>query len=214
MGASGRWAGSPWPLVPVPWRTGPGHRFDLPGMHQPAGRNPYGGREISTLPASPACAGPVSGRLASSASIAATRARITTPIGEYGGDSPRLIARSRLTSRSSAAVARAASGVAHRPAGPRRPARARRGCATQDRGRCGGTGGGRWPGDAVRGSRRGRRARLAYEPGRSGELTSGAHVMARPGRMRRAGRVRWCRAGIRPRRSQRPGAGRPRGRAR
>lgn len=78
----------PWPLVPVPWRTGPGLRFDLPGFAPAHPRNSYGGREVWTAPASPACAGPESGRLASSASITAVCVRIATPIVDYGRDSP------------------------------------------------------------------------------------------------------------------------------
>jgi len=57
----------------------------------------------------PESCGPAS-RLASSASMAASCVRITTPIWEYGGDSPRLIARSRLMSRSSPVVHRVTSG--------------------------------------------------------------------------------------------------------
>ena len=49
-------------------------------------------------------------RLASSASIAAICMRITTPIGENGGASPRLIARSRLRAWSSAVAHRTTSG--------------------------------------------------------------------------------------------------------
>ena len=52
----------------------------------------------------PAC------RLASSVSMAAICVRITMPIGEDGGASPRLVARSRLRSRSSAVVHQATSG--------------------------------------------------------------------------------------------------------
>ena len=92
MGASRCWAGSIGRSFPCPGEQGPGLWFDLPGVHQPTRRNSYRGREISTAPASPACAGPESGSLASSASIAAICVGITTPIGEYGGDSPGLVA--------------------------------------------------------------------------------------------------------------------------
>ena len=45
----------PWPLVPVPWRTGPGLRFDLPGcISPPAATLTEGGRSRRHRPRRPA----------------------------------------------------------------------------------------------------------------------------------------------------------------
>jgi hypothetical protein len=85
MGASGCRAGSLGRSFPCPGKQGLGFGL-ICRVHQPTRRNSYGAREAWTAPASPTCAGPESGRLASSASIAAICVLITTPIGDYGGD--------------------------------------------------------------------------------------------------------------------------------
>lgn len=88
MGASGCWAGSLGRSFPCPGEQGLGFGLICRGAsaHPPQLLLRAGDLAGTGL------AGPESGSLASSASITAICERITTPIGQYGGDSPGLVA--------------------------------------------------------------------------------------------------------------------------